>query len=273
MSRLHVISFNVRCSRVDATSGPAPARPGDPDHWPDRVPVLTEHLRSERPTVLGLQEPYGHQLAMIERALPEHRVVGYGREGGSHGEYSAILYDAAEVEVLEWDQLWLSDTPKVIGSTSWGNTIPRIVVWARMRSLTDGAEFVTINTHLDHRSERARVAGAAMIIELRSLFPDLPYVVTGDFNTPARDSATFKTFTDSGLFSDSWDRAAERVSPEWGTFPNYGDPSVGGPRIDWVLVTDGVEVHRAGITPVVRDGRHASDHIPVHAEIEVRPRS
>ena len=264
-------SFNVRCSSVDASGDSVPSRPDDPDHWPDRLPVLVDHLRSAPPTLLGLQEPYRHQLTLIEEALPQHRTIGYGREGGSHGEYSPILYDDTRLELLEWDQLWLSDTPKVIGSTSWGNAIPRIVVWARMRARDDGAEFVAVNTHLDHRSEEARVAGGAMIIELRSLFPELPYVVTGDFNTPAGDSATYQTFIDSGLFADTWERATERTSPEWGTFPNYAEPVLGKARIDWVLVTDGFRVHSTGITPVVRDGRHASDHAPVQAVVEVTP--
>lgn len=268
MARLNVITCNVRCSQIEATTNAA-SDPTNPDHWPDRAPVLLDFLGRQQPHLLGLQEPFAHQLRAIASALPHHATVGYGREGGSHGEYSALLYDTTRLELLEWDQLWLSDTPRLIGSTSWGNEIPRIVVWARLRSREDGAEFVMINTHLDHRSEAARVASASMITELRSLFPDLPCLVTGDFNTPAGDSTTFHTFTGTGPFTDTWDRAIRRTSPRWGSFTNYDEPIVDGDRIDWILVTDDVAVHDTGIMPMVRDGRHGSDHAAVQATVEV----
>ena len=151
---LHVMSANIRYDR----SGSGDTVPGDPDHWPDRRPLLIELLEREQPTLLGIQEALYGQLTAVEEALQRHRSIGYGREGGSGGEHSAIFYDTTRLEVLEWDQFWLSDTPELIGSATWGNTVTRIVVRARMRDLASGTEFAMINTHFD---TRARPHGSA----------------------------------------------------------------------------------------------------------------
>ena len=48
--RLHVMAFNIRYDN-SATTGP-----GEPDHWPDRRPILIDLLEREEPTILGVQE-------------------------------------------------------------------------------------------------------------------------------------------------------------------------------------------------------------------------
>ena len=266
--RLHVMSFNIRYDR----SRTGDTQPGDPDHWPDREPILIDLLEREQPTVLGVQEALYHQMAAVEKALPGHRMVGFGREGGSAGEYSAIFYDTARLEVLAWDQFWLSDTPDVIGSATWGNTVTRIVVWARLRDLASGSEFAVINTHFDHRSEPARIKSAQAMIDLfeGGELDQLPTIVTGDFNSVAHDSGAYSTLVTDGPTLDTWDTAAEQLTPAWGTFPGYEDPVEGGSRIDWVLATGDVTVHQAAINVHRdKDGSYPSDHAPVQALVQL----
>ena len=43
----------------------------------------------------------------------------------------AIFYNEKNYTVLEYDHFWLSDTPNIIGSKTWGNNIPRMVTWAK----------------------------------------------------------------------------------------------------------------------------------------------
>lgn len=68
--------------------------------------------------------------------------------------------------MLAWDQFWLSDTPDAIGSATWGNSVTRIVVRARLRDLVSGEESAMINTHFDHQSEPARIKSAPAMIDL-----------------------------------------------------------------------------------------------------------
>jgi endonuclease/exonuclease/phosphatase family metal-dependent hydrolase len=263
-NQLHVMTFNIRLDRSSAT------QPGDPDHWPERRPILISLLERERPTLLGIQEAQYQQLSAIEEALPHHQLVGFGRKGGSHDEYSAIYFDRRRFELLEWDQFWLSDTPLLIGSATWGNTITRIVTWARLRDRNTGKELGFVNSHFDHQSENARVRSAQAIADLvDGPLAALPVVVTGDFNSPAVTSGAYRTLVDSGVLVDTWTAAARRVTPAWGTFPAYKDPVEGDRRIDWVLTREGIEVKKAAINTYREDGRYPSDHVPVQAVIRL----
>ncbi|UQN28914.1 endonuclease/exonuclease/phosphatase family protein [Brachybacterium kimchii] len=265
-SRLHVMTFNIRMENTAQT------KPGEADHWPEREPILVDLLEREQPTILGIQEGKYGQLAAIEQALPHHRMIGYGRQGGSADEYSAIFYDPRRLRVLEWDQFWLSDTPDVIGSATWGNRVTRIVVWARMQDRRTGRELAMINTHFDHESENARIKSAQAMVDLFSdgALEGLPTIVTGDFNSPAEDSGAYTTLVGDGPMLDTWSSARKHLTRDWGTFPGYEDPVEGGDRIDWVLTTDDVTAHAVGIN-VHRSpaGRYPSDHAPVQALISL----
>ena len=68
---------------------------------------------------------------------------------------------------------------------------------------------------------------------------------------------------------DAWTAAGVRLTPPWGTFSNYRTPKTGTKRIDWILVSPGIEVREAAINASRFDGAAASDHEPV--QVLVRP--
>ncbi|MEU6642898.1 endonuclease/exonuclease/phosphatase family protein [Saccharomonospora sp. NPDC046836] len=255
--QVHVMTFNIR---VDVN-----AAPGSPDSWADRQPVLAEFLELEKPTVLGVQEALYRQVLQISGDLPHfYDWIGLGREGGGRGEFMAVYFDTRRVQPLDFDHFWLSDTPNVIGSKSWGNNVIRMVTWVRFRDLRTGRDFIHVNTHFDHQSENSRQRSAALVRDRIAGFdPSLPVVLTGDFNTPAPSSASYRILTEGGLV-DTW-AAGAQLTPAWGTFPNYRDPVLGANRIDWVLANSRVQVLAAAINTFRVDGRYPSDHTPVQA--------
>lgn len=260
---LHAMSFNVRYDRVGQT------HPGEPDYWPERAPLTTEFLRLEQPTVLGVQEVLFHQLSAVEDGLGRHyKMVGFGRDGGAGGEYSAIFYDARRLTVTWWDQFWLSDTPNVIGSATWGNTVTRIVTWAELHDRVTGRDFLHINAHFDHRAENARVRSAEAVRD-QVAEADLPVVFTADCNAAAEHSAPYDVLVTDGSLRDTWLTADRQLTPAVGTFPGYGTPDPDGARIDWILTTPGIEVRSAAINTWTRDGRFPSDHAPVQALLKI----
>jgi endonuclease/exonuclease/phosphatase family metal-dependent hydrolase len=254
---ISVMTFNLRLD----TGAPA----GDPDSWIDREPLVGELLRTERPALLGMQEPLFEQLDVISASLPEHRVVGGGVLGGSRGCHSAIAYDSGRFRLTGWDQQWLSDSPLSIGSTSWGNDAIRVFVRCDFVELASGRPLTMINTHLDHLIEEARVKGAEQIGRAAAEI-DHPVIITGDFNCPAVESAAWQVLTDDGL-QDSWLTAKEHGSPQSATFTGYQELQPDGPRIDWILVSPDISVASTKINTWTRDGRWPSDHCPVQAEI------
>jgi hypothetical protein len=176
---VHAMSFNVRYDREGQT------QPGEPDYWPERAPLTTEFLALEQPTILGVQEVEFNQLSAVEAGLGRgYEMVGYGRDGGAAGEYSAIFYDARRLTVKWWDQFWLSDTPDLISSATWGNTVTRIVTWAELHDSATGRDFLHINSHFDHQAENARVR-SAQVVRDQVAEAGLPVVFTADCNAAA----------------------------------------------------------------------------------------
>ncbi|WP_409483326.1 endonuclease/exonuclease/phosphatase family protein [Arsenicicoccus dermatophilus] len=258
---VHVMTCNVRYDK-------AGTRRTSPDHWPRRAPVLQDLLRAEQPGLLGTQEALDHQLPPIREALPDgYQMLGSGRDGGTRGEYCAMFYDAGRFTVGEWRQRWISDTPDM-PSPTYGNTLPRIIVWAAMTDTATGRDFLWLNTHLDNVSDESRRRGSEMMLQVITEHPGLPVVVTGDFNSAAGDSVAWTTLVTEGGLADSWAAAQQRLTPAYGTFTDYRAPRVGGERIDWILLR-GSTVRAAAVNTWTRNGQAPSDHAPVQALIRM----
>jgi endonuclease/exonuclease/phosphatase family metal-dependent hydrolase len=229
---------------------------------------MAELLRRELPTLLGTQEGLADQLRDLDTDLPgSYERVGQGRRGGDRDEFVAVYFDTRRLTLLAHGDFWLSDTPGTPGSTSWGNTLPRMATWARFTDRRTGVELAVVNAHLDHLSENARVHGAALLRDTVDAFGTLPVVVTGDFNAPAERSDAYRILT-AGL-TDTWTAATTRLTTPYATFHGYHPPTPGGARIDWILTRGAVTVPAAGINTFARDGAFASDHFPVQALVEL----
>lgn len=242
-----------------------------PHSWPERRPVTRALLRRELPHLIGTQEGLYGQLKDIAADLgrPRYDWIGTGRAGGSRDEFMAVFYDTTRLLPLEYDHFWLSDQPNLIGSATWGNSVIRMVTWIRFRDLRTGRELYHLNTHLDHQSQPSRERSAALVAErLAGFDPDLPRLVTGDFNVPAHGNPVYDALLKEGKLTDTWE-AAESRSKLYATFHGYEPLIPDGERIDWILASPKVRVRRAEITTFALDGQFPSDHLPVQAHVEL----
>jgi len=252
---LHVMTYNIRRRMTRLM-------PRSPDRWVRRRLLIQRILEAEQPTILGVQEALPDQAGFVRHALGErYRSIGYGRNANRRGEGCPMFYDRDRLELLDWAQTALSDTPSVPGSTSWGNRTPRVVVAATFRDRATGLEFRSLNTHFDQSSRRSRMRAADEILRLVAASP-LPTVVTGDFNTD-EESLPHTSILATGALVDCWEASPTRLTEAWGTFPNYGVPKLERKRIDWILATPSVHISRVGINTARYDGRWPSDHAPV----------
>lgn len=259
---LAVMSFNIRYGT---------AEDGD-DHWRNRADLVAETIRAAAPDVIGLQEALRFQLDELGAALPAYRELGVGRDDGREaGEYAAILYRAERLRPVAHGTFWLSDTPDVPGSTSWGNHITRICTWVRFEDLQSGHQFVMYNVHFDHESQPSRVESARLVLQRARAGPPLPAIVLGDFNA-GEDNPARTLFLDTALapgqvhFVDTYRVMHQRSNGE-GTFNGFRG-EVTGERIDAILVTPSWRVRSADILHTERNGRYPSDHFPVTALLE-----
>jgi endonuclease/exonuclease/phosphatase family metal-dependent hydrolase len=257
---LEVMTYNLRYKN---TSDPSPHT------WAERVPAIKRLINQEKPDIMGTQEVLYPQLLDLEEALPKYDWIGLGREGGSKGEYSAIFYNKSRYTPIEYDHFWLSDTPNVIGSMTWGNKITRMVTWAKFEDKKTSEQFYVVNTHFDHQSTNAREKSAELIKEkIKEFDAELPVLLTGDFNT-GPDSVPHQSLTTEGAFDDLWDTAEVRINESLGTFNGFHDQTGGGQarRIDWVLGKGNVETHSIEIINEYKNGQFPSDHFPVLADV------
>jgi len=257
---IKVMSFNLRY----ASDTP-------PNAWGQRLPVMVACLEKSDPDLIGTQEGLYRQLKDLERELPQFAWIGLGRDGGSKGEFMAVFYKKSRFEPVAFDHYWLSDTPDVVASTTWGNTNRRMVTWVRFKEKASGREFYFQNTHLDHAIQPAREKAAELILKKQAdLDPALPTLLVGDFNAYAGRNKAYSILVGDSLYKDSWQTARERRGPVVFTFTGFEKIIEGDGRIDWILHKGPVDVDWVEIDTFKQGDQWPSDHFPVVAEITLK---
>ena len=255
---LRVATYNVR---MDTNSDSLNA-------WSYRKDNFNALIRFHDIDIFGTQEGFLHQLQDISR-MPEYAYFGAGRDDGkTAGEHSAVFYKKERFDVLETGDFWLSETPDVPGKGWDATCCNRICSWGKLKDKKTGKTFYMFNVHFDHQGRVARQeSGKLMVAKMKEIAKDNPVICTGDFNsTPDTEQIQLLStyLNDSRTVTQ-----APPYGPE-GTFTRrFGNP-IGGSRIDYIFVSDGINVRKyASLTD--NDGMHyPSDHIPVMAVVEMK---
>ena len=250
---LKVMAFNVRL----------PVETDGANRWQARRELAAKTIRDAAPDLVGTQELFKLQGDYLVSQLPDYAWFGEGRRGGDGDEHMGVFYRKDRLRVLESGDFWLSDTPTVPGSISWGHPFPRMVTWAQFERIADGRRFYFFNTHLPYRAEDddARLRGARLLLQrIAALPPDAAVIVTGDFNTGPESAVHAELATRLG---DAWVQASRRSGPQ-ATFHNFTGQA--DRRIDWILMR-GFEVERVSTIDAHDAGRYPSDHFPIMAEL------
>lgn len=244
-----IVSYNIRM----ATTGDQGTRA-----WDARKDQATKYLEESKCDIFGLQEVLHRQLVDVQKALPKFRHIGVGRDDGKEaGEYSPLFYDPEKwtPDAKEQGTFWLSDTPDVPGSTSWGNDIPRVCSWARLVN-GEGKGIYVFNTHWDHISQPSREKAADLILKkiAARTHSEEPVVAMGDFNANTENPAIKELLASKKLI--------DHGGPEQQLSFNLWKPGlVTGLRIDHILTSPGVQAKEFAVEsngdPV------GSDHHPI----------
>lgn len=253
-----VVSYNIRLyTESDGKNA-----------WPHRADTVAAIVREH--DVAGLQEVLKSQLDDLERMLPDYDFVGVGRDDGkTRGEYVPIFFKKERFEKGDSGHFWLSKTPDVPGSKDWDAAITRMVSWVVLKDKQTGKEYLHLNTHFDHVGKKSRQESARIIVDkAKSLFPDLPAILTGDFNCDPSD-LPYAVITQEN--ADLWVDTLAGYKPEegqpigtWNAFKAI-EPH----RIDFIFLARGI----GGISSKILDprtptGLFGSDHQPVQAIVK-----
>lgn len=247
-------------------------------------------------SLICLQEALHEQLIDIINGLNERSgkgaswtYVGCGRQGGTDGEYSAILYRSAVWEIQYSETRWLSDTPST-SSHSWGTMYKRIVTCAIFRHRETNRRILSMNTHLDDKSLQSRSKGAGLIRDwAKEWLSDSTIggvILTGDFNTDSQrndDAYGVLTGSEPFRFSDTStyvnkDRRYGNVN-SWTDFNDkpeddmlYDYVLIGPVKEDmtpWNVQTYGILFNKFESSDT-KGYIFSSDHRPVAVDLELR---
>jgi endonuclease/exonuclease/phosphatase family metal-dependent hydrolase len=256
---LRLMTFNVRYENDDDAGSRA---------WRQRVAGIVRMIREEAPDVIGIQEARHGQTADLWASLPDYEFVGRARDDGRRGgEYAGIFYrrDRFEADAADQGTFWLSDTPRLAGSKTWGNHIPRTATWLRLTDRATHRGFYVFNTHWDHRHQGAREKSARLTAERirQRRRAGEPVVLLGDFNAVESNPAVAGLAAGAGLI-DTFDTLHPNERNRR-TLHFWSDTREGRVKVDHILVSRGAVVMAAAI----RDGDEpmVSDHFPVTARV------
>jgi endonuclease/exonuclease/phosphatase family metal-dependent hydrolase len=251
---LRVMTFNVRLGTAD----------DGPNRWELRRDIMVRTIREQHPDVMGTQELYKFQGDYIADKLQQYKWFGVGRFGNDGDEHMGVFYRTDRLKVLDSGNFWLSDTPDKPGSITWGNVFPRMVTWALFEVKATHRRFYYYNTHFPYRDQDEPIrtrAAQEILARVKALPADVPFVMTGDFNSPP-DRPDHALLTQ--VLHDARLDAPKRSGPD-ATFHNFtGKPDF---RIDWILYRGFTATDVATIT-TQQDGRYPSDHFPVVADLK-----
>ncbi|KAI0967676.1 endonuclease/exonuclease/phosphatase [Xylaria arbuscula] len=287
---LRVLTSNIRY----AAPGDAYEKP-----WSVRGPLLIKTVSELTATaiasntipVIGMQEVLHEQLVDILAGLnnsnnstdnshtdtsntdskgnKEWNYLGTGRDDGDKkGEYCPILYQPARAKLL---------------SSTQNRRYVLVAVFEAAGDVESGTRFIFANTHLDNASSEARSEGVGIVLsvirDVQTRFgPDLPVVLSGDFNSePGQDA--YEAVVKDGYLADSWALAGEGEGVRVGDYETYtgfnpGEIEKVKARIDFLWLgpnaADTWIVGRYEVVDNVVNGVFFSDHRPVFVDVALR---
>ncbi len=239
---------------------------GDNLRAPDvRAEYITTNIKNHMPDSFGVQEADKAWTDRLEAALPEYARTGAYRDDGKEaGESSSVFYLKDKYNLVESGDFWLSETPDK-PSLGWDAACNRICTYAVLENKETGFRYVHFNAHFDHVGNQAMAESVALLSnKIADLYPDLPVVVTGDFNFP-EGSANYQNVLKSGLRDTKF---LAETSDSGATYHGYQLIVATDKPIDYILVNDYASaVESYTIDRTLYNLTYSSDHHPVISKI------
>ena len=290
-SQLSIMSYNIRSSNLD----------NDLQKWENRKPKLLSIIKKYNPDIISTQEGLRGQIFEIGEHLPQFKMFGFLNDPKPDFENLVIFYNDSKLKLIKGDYFWLSETPHVDFSKSWGAMFPRLATYAIFEIIATKTRFIVINCHFDHKSAEARKNSAFMLIRtlnklIRNEFYQLPILLMGDFNeapftegynffinegfTSILDNCSHKFQVFKCSFHYYYGKIVENFFVRIGLFFGFKYHSGVFPKfdsyhIDWILGRNGNNSKIVNLLfhmpsdDIDSDGVYASDHFPLFGKIEI----
>ena len=250
---LKIATFNLRMDT-----------PSDGENaWFHRKDMVNDLIRFYGFDLFGTQEGFTHQLNDILR-LSDYRFIGVGRDDGKDaGEHCAIFYRSDRFKVLDQGDFWLSEHPEKPGRGWDGTCCNRICTWGKFEDLKNHKQFYFFNVHYEYEGDVARRESSnLMISRIKSIAGNQPVFLTGDFNAFPTEEP-IRILNDSGFLNDSSKITKEAPFGPVCTYHGYDSTIKTEERLDYIWVTDSIQIDKYGVLTNTLYGHTPSDHFPV----------
>lgn len=261
-SSLKVATYNIEYDNINNPANP----------WGSRKTLVKEVFDKYQFDIMGVQEPYKSQLDDMSSLLPQYGFVGTDVRGGTTVDKRlsvTIFYKKDRIEIKEWGKFWLSPTPTVL-SMGWDAGQYRICTWAKAMDKATQKEFFFFSTHLDVSGTEARTKGAQLLLDtIPVIAAGYPAILVGDFNS-TQNTSYYKLMVSGNNIKDTYDLTYNKTNAQRTTYNGYNASASGSNRIDHVFTTTAPQVKINSWAILIEDafnGKYASDHFPVMAEI------
>ena len=235
-----------------------------------RAKLFAQQINDQMPDVLGVQEINSDWVKKMKEFLPQYDYYGVKRGGDENekqSEMNGIFYLKDKFELLESNTFWISDTPDVESKYPDAGCY-RICSYVILKNKATGKIFAHFNTHFDNTSEGAQKLGGELVSErakdVALSYGDIPVVITGDFNqysdAPGCLALEEKGYKNANKTVENGDNMV--------TYNGWTKETVGRP-IDYIFVTEGVEVNTFRIIRNTAKDMYPSDHYPIIADIVI----
>lgn len=232
----------------------------------NRTDLVLGAIERADPDVIGFQEVRPDMRVWLRENLKNYTTQGCGRGKNFDDESTTIAYKTDKFELVSLENIWLSKTPDVPGSTYGGDQspCPRMFTSALLCHLESGKWFRFINTHLDHVGKNARILAGAQIMQHLDL-QKYNFILTGDFNADP-ETPEIELITSTEI---NGRQVTDCTADIGGTYHDYGRiPEEKRSKIDYIF-TDMPCLAASSVDDPHENGRYYSDHNAVEAVIEL----
>lgn len=258
---MNIMSFNLRSDCfLDVNN-----------RWIDRKTLVLDTLTKYNCDIIGVQELTNKMYNDIQSSIKNFNIVGKARSNKLFPERNDLIVPEKHT-ITSHKTVWLSNTPDKVGSQPWFSLYPRIFTTAVVK-LDCGKSVRVYNTHLDCLLPQARDFGLKKLVnyvDINHKEDNLPIIIMGDFNaTP--NSKIIKSFI-NGQYSNKRFFAVQEKNKELFLKPTRaGFKGKGrGLHIDYIFVSEELEILDVKIINDNTNGKYPSDHFPIIAKIDFK---
>lgn len=257
---MKIMTFNLKCDNPLYFN----------NRWDKRKHMIYDIMKNYECDIIGTQEVKDNMLKDLKNNISSHNIIGRQRCKKISSERNNILI-SKNYTICEEKTFWLSDSPEKVGSKKWYSLFPRICTTAVIES--NNTKIRICNTHLDNLLSKAREFGLSKlmkVIEKEEEKEKLPMILMGDFNA-VPDSKLIKEFI-QGKFSNKKLMPVQEINKELYSKVTRDSfkRTENGVHIDYIFVSEEIEVINAEIINYNNNGKYPSDHYPLMAEVKIK---